>query len=42
MKQASRAWYDRLSKILLENNFQRGKVDKTLFINKKNMSMTYC
>ena len=32
LKQAPRAWYDRLSKFLIENNFARGNVDKTLFI----------
>ena len=32
LKQAPRAWYDRLSKFLIENNFARGNVDQTLFI----------
>ena len=27
LKQAPRAWYDRFSSHLLENNFQRGKID---------------
>jgi len=31
LKQAPRAWYERLSSFLLENGFQRGKVDTTLF-----------
>ena len=35
LKQAPRAWYDKLSKFLLENNFTRGNVDKTQFIQKK-------
>ena len=35
MKQAPRAWYDRLSKFLLENGFSMGKVDNTLFIKNK-------
>ena len=35
LKQAPRAWYDRLSKFLLENEFEMGKVDKTLFIKTK-------
>ena len=35
LKQAPRAQYDRLSKFLLENDFTRGNVDKTLFIQKK-------
>ncbi|XP_074299116.1 uncharacterized protein LOC141630144 [Silene latifolia] len=32
LKQAPRSWYDRLSKFLLDNGFQRGSVDKTLFL----------
>ena len=32
LKQAPRAWYETLSKFLLEKDFQRGQVDKTLFI----------
>ncbi|KAL5545093.1 hypothetical protein UlMin_008877 [Ulmus minor] len=35
LKQAPRAWYDRLSKFLLKNEFEMGKVDKTLFIKTK-------
>nr|KYP59257.1 Retrovirus-related Pol polyprotein from transposon TNT 1-94 [Cajanus cajan] len=31
LKQAPRAWYDRLTNFLLNNNFVRGKVDTTLF-----------
>jgi hypothetical protein len=31
LKQAPRAWYDTLSTFLLENQFTRGVVDKTLF-----------
>ena len=34
LKQAPRQWYERLSKFLLEQKFERGKVDKTLFIKK--------
>ena len=34
-KQAPRVWYERLSKFLLNNNFQRGKVDNTLFIKQR-------
>ncbi|GJS77640.1 putative ribonuclease H-like domain-containing protein [Tanacetum coccineum] len=30
--QAPRAWYETLSTYLLENRFQRGQIDKTLFI----------
>nr|GEY92705.1 hypothetical protein [Tanacetum cinerariifolium] len=32
LHQAPRAWYETLSTYLLENGFQRGKFDKTLFI----------
>ncbi|KAD4385880.1 hypothetical protein E3N88_26049 [Mikania micrantha] len=32
LKQAPRAWYDTLSTFLLKNNFTRGSIDKTLFI----------
>ncbi|KAD5802460.1 hypothetical protein E3N88_13820 [Mikania micrantha] len=34
LKQAPRAWYDTLSTFLLKNNFTRGSIDKTLFIQK--------
>jgi len=30
-KQAPRGWYDRLSTLLIENGFSRGKIDTTLF-----------
>ena len=32
MKQAPRAWYERLSSFILKKGFKRGKVDTTLFI----------
>ncbi|GKD69230.1 putative ribonuclease H-like domain-containing protein [Tanacetum coccineum] len=32
LHQALRAWYETLSTYLLENGFQRGQIDKTLFI----------
>nr|GEV95398.1 retrovirus-related Pol polyprotein from transposon TNT 1-94 [Tanacetum cinerariifolium] len=32
LHQASKAWYETLSTYLLENGYQRGKIDKTLFI----------
>ncbi|GJW06855.1 putative ribonuclease H-like domain-containing protein [Tanacetum coccineum] len=32
LHQAPRAWYEILSTYLLDNGFQRGKIDKTLFI----------
>ncbi|GJY64082.1 putative ribonuclease H-like domain-containing protein [Tanacetum coccineum] len=34
LHQASRAWYATLSTYLLDNGFQRGQIDKTLFIKK--------
>nr|GEU35156.1 ribonuclease H-like domain-containing protein [Tanacetum cinerariifolium] len=34
LHQAPRAWYGTLSKYLLDNGFQRGTIDKTLFIRK--------
>ena len=39
LKQAPRAWYKRLSKFLIENDFLRGKIDTTLFIKIKNNEM---
>nr|GEV32695.1 putative ribonuclease H-like domain-containing protein [Tanacetum cinerariifolium] len=35
LHQAPRAWYETLSNYLLENGFQRGKIDQTLFIKKQ-------
>ncbi|GJT15220.1 putative ribonuclease H-like domain-containing protein [Tanacetum coccineum] len=32
LHQAPRAWYETLSTYMLDNKFQRGKIDKTLFI----------
>ncbi|GKF94072.1 putative ribonuclease H-like domain-containing protein, partial [Tanacetum coccineum] len=32
LHQAPRAWYETLSTYLLDNGFQRGKIDETLFI----------
>nr|GFA83740.1 retrovirus-related Pol polyprotein from transposon TNT 1-94 [Tanacetum cinerariifolium] len=34
LKQALRAWYDTLSRFLLDNNFSKGAVDPTLFTRK--------
>ncbi|GJS18985.1 retrovirus-related pol polyprotein from transposon TNT 1-94, partial [Tanacetum coccineum] len=34
LHQALRVWYETLSTYLLDNGFQRGKIDKTLFINR--------
>ena len=36
LKQAPRQWYERLSNFLLSHNYERGKIDKTLFIKKSN------
>ena len=36
LKQAPKAWYERLTTYLLEKKFERGRVDRTLFINKSN------
>ncbi|GJY33783.1 putative ribonuclease H-like domain-containing protein [Tanacetum coccineum] len=35
LHQAPRAWYETLSPYLLDNGFQRGKIDKTLFIRRE-------
>jgi len=35
LKQTPRAWYERLSRFLINNGFARGKIDKTLFIKSK-------
>nr|GEV99117.1 copia protein [Tanacetum cinerariifolium] len=35
LHQVPRAWYETLANYLLENGFQRGKIDQTLFIKKK-------
>ncbi|GKF95825.1 retrovirus-related pol polyprotein from transposon TNT 1-94, partial [Tanacetum coccineum] len=32
LKQALRAWYDELSKFLIQNHFSKGTIDLTLFI----------
>ncbi|KAG7564434.1 Ribonuclease H-like superfamily [Arabidopsis suecica] len=36
LKQAPRAWYERLTNFLLEKGYNRGSVDKTLFILEEN------
>ena len=36
LKQAPRAWYERLTTYLLEKRFERGEVDRTLFIKRPN------
>nr|GEV79087.1 putative ribonuclease H-like domain-containing protein [Tanacetum cinerariifolium] len=35
LHQALRAWYETLANYLLENDFQKGKIDQTLFIQRK-------
>nr|GEW43582.1 hypothetical protein [Tanacetum cinerariifolium] len=35
LHQAPRAWYETLANYLLENGFQKGKIDQTLFIKRK-------
>nr|GEW68282.1 hypothetical protein [Tanacetum cinerariifolium] len=35
LNQAPRAWYETLANYLLENGFQKGKIDQTLFIKKQ-------
>nr|GFC76041.1 putative ribonuclease H-like domain-containing protein [Tanacetum cinerariifolium] len=35
LHQAPKAWYETLANYLLENGFQRGKIDKTLFIKRQ-------
>ncbi|KAJ9560934.1 hypothetical protein OSB04_006094 [Centaurea solstitialis] len=39
LHQAPRAWYDTLSSYLLENKFERGVIDKTLFIKRTKADM---
>nr|GEW99810.1 ribonuclease H-like domain-containing protein [Tanacetum cinerariifolium] len=40
LHQAPKAWYETLTNYLLENSFQRGKIDQTLFI--KQQKVIYC
>ena len=35
LKQAPRTWYDKLNQFQFKNDFTRGNVDKTLFIQRK-------
>ncbi|GJS32979.1 putative ribonuclease H-like domain-containing protein [Tanacetum coccineum] len=41
MHQAPKAWYETLSTYLLDNGFQRGKIDKTLFIRRDKGEFTF-
>ncbi|GJQ97759.1 putative ribonuclease H-like domain-containing protein [Tanacetum coccineum] len=40
LHQAPRAWYETLSTYLLDNGFQRGQIDKTLFIKRMKFQMS--
>nr|GFA81302.1 putative ribonuclease H-like domain-containing protein [Tanacetum cinerariifolium] len=40
--QAPRAWYETLATYLLENGFQRGIIDQTLFIKKQKRTFYWC
>jgi len=35
VEQPPQAWYDRLNKFLIQNGFDKGKVDTTLFIKRE-------
>jgi len=39
LKHATRQWYERLSNFLTSQGYERGKVDKTLFIRKLNIDI---
>jgi len=39
LKQAPRQWYERLSNFLTSQGYERGKVDKTLFIRELNFDI---
>nr|GFB74465.1 hypothetical protein [Tanacetum cinerariifolium] len=41
LHQAPRAWYETLANYLLENSFQRGKIDQTFFIKRQNGELTF-
>nr|GEV99724.1 hypothetical protein [Tanacetum cinerariifolium] len=41
LHQAPRAWYETLVNYLLENGFQRGMIDQTLFIKKQKGELTF-
>ena len=42
LKQAPRQRYERLSKFLIENNFVRGKINKTLFFKNRGFDIWMC
>ena len=39
LKQAPRAWYDRLTTYLLDYGFERGQADRTLFVKRDEKSL---
>nr|GEV59759.1 putative ribonuclease H-like domain-containing protein [Tanacetum cinerariifolium] len=41
LHQAPRAWYETLAYYLLENSFQRGKIDQTLFIKRQKCDILF-
>nr|GEX25667.1 ribonuclease H-like domain-containing protein [Tanacetum cinerariifolium] len=41
LHQASRAWYETLSTYMLDNGFQKGEIDKTLFIKRHKGELTF-
>nr|GEV07399.1 hypothetical protein [Tanacetum cinerariifolium] len=41
LHQSPRAWYETLSTYLLDNGFQKGKIDKTLFIKRHKGELTF-
>ncbi|GJQ94398.1 putative ribonuclease H-like domain-containing protein [Tanacetum coccineum] len=41
LHQAPKAWYETLSTYLLDNRFQRGKIDKTFFIRRDKGKLTF-
>ncbi|GJV53298.1 uncharacterized mitochondrial protein-like protein [Tanacetum coccineum] len=41
LHQAPRAWYETLSTYLLDNRFQRGRIEKTLFIKRHRGELTF-
>ncbi|RDX95629.1 hypothetical protein CR513_21817, partial [Mucuna pruriens] len=42
LKQAPRAWYGKLSSFLMKNEFERGKVDITFFLQKLQLTFYHC
>jgi len=41
LKQAPRQWYERLSNFLLSNGYERGMIDKTLFIKNQILKLSW-